>query len=77
GADEAGVGTFLNDGEVGGSAFTGFQERGIGLGGGSSQWAAQCYRFHPHDFARRPWVPESGWPIEYEELLPYYALAER
>ena len=77
GPDVAGNGTSLNDGEVGGAAFTGFEERGIGLGGGSSRWAAQCYRFHPLDFERREWVPDSGWPIRYEDLLPYYALAER
>jgi len=30
----------------------------------------------PIDFSVRPWVPESGWPIQVETLEPYYAHAQ-
>ncbi|MBW4484241.1 MAG: GMC family oxidoreductase [Tildeniella torsiva UHER 1998/13D] len=28
------------------------------------------------DFEQRDWVPYSGWPIRYEELVPYYEKAQ-
>jgi choline dehydrogenase-like flavoprotein len=28
------------------------------------------------DFVRRPWVPDSGWPINLQTLEPYYAHAQ-
>lgn len=30
------------------------------------RWDLQC----------RPWVPDSGWPVSYDELKPYYAKAQ-
>ncbi|MXN67226.1 hypothetical protein GR183_20150 [Stappia sp. GBMRC 2046] len=29
----------------------------------------------PIDFEKRPWVPNSGWPISYQELKPFYERA--
>ncbi|MFQ4137180.1 GMC oxidoreductase [Nodosilinea sp. PGN35] len=29
------------------------------------------------DFDQRDWVPHSGWPISYKELIPYYEKAQR
>lgn len=46
-----------------------------GLGGSTSLWGGRCMPFDPIDFETRPWVPDSGWPISYEGLLPYYARA--
>ncbi|HYD77137.1 GMC family oxidoreductase [Ramlibacter sp.] len=46
-----------------------------GLGGSTSLWGGRCMPFDPIDFEARPWVPDSGWPISYEGLLPYYARA--
>ncbi|GGG57576.1 GMC oxidoreductase [Hymenobacter glacieicola] len=42
------------------------------FGGSSAAWGGRCIPFEPLDFKPRAWVPDSGWPISYEELLPYY-----
>jgi len=50
------------------------------LGGSSAIWGGRCMPFDPIDFETRPHIPHSGWPISYNDLLPYYpranALAE-
>ncbi|MFL6692066.1 MAG: FAD-dependent oxidoreductase, partial [Ramlibacter sp.] len=46
-----------------------------GLGGSTSLWGGRCMPYDPIDFEERAWVPNSGWPISYEGLLPYYAKA--
>lgn len=46
-----------------------------GLGGSSSLWGGRCMPYDPIDFEARPWVPHSGWPVSYEELLPHYVAA--
>lgn len=46
-----------------------------GLGGSSMLWGGRCMPMDPIDFEPRPWVPHSGWPIAFEDLLPYYAQA--
>jgi choline dehydrogenase-like flavoprotein len=46
-----------------------------GLGGSTSLWGGRCMPYDPIDFEERAWVPQSGWPISYEGLLPYYAKA--
>ena len=45
------------------------------FGGGSAVWAGRCVPFDTIDFEHRPWVQESGWPMAYEEMLPYYQQA--
>lgn len=45
------------------------------LGGTSTAWGGRCLRYDPIDFERRDYVPDSGWPISYDELTPYYARA--
>jgi choline dehydrogenase-like flavoprotein len=42
------------------------------LGGSSNCWGGWCRPMDDHDFARREWVPNSGWPFAKSELLPYY-----
>ncbi len=42
------------------------------FGGTSSAWGGRCIPFEPIDFKSRSWVPDSGWPITYNDLLPYY-----
>lgn len=42
------------------------------LGGSSNCWGGWCAPMKPQDFAHREWVTESGWPITYEEMVPYY-----
>lgn len=48
-----------------------------GLGGTSSLWMGVCRRLDAEDFEKRPWIPDSGWPIRLPELLPFYAEAHR
>lgn len=66
-----------NAGTALGLPFTGLAGRARGLGGNAGLWAGQSMRFHASDFERRPWVDESGWPIGYDTLAPWYAEAER
>ncbi len=44
-------------------------------GGASSAWGGRCIPFDPVDFAARPWIPHSGWPITAAELAPYFTRA--
>jgi len=46
------------------------------LGGSSNHWENSTERFDPIDFEKRDWVENSGWPISYAELEPYYLEAE-
>lgn len=41
------------------------------LGGSTHAWAGKSAAFDPIDFAKRPWLPYSGWPIGRESLAPY------
>lgn len=51
---------------------------GMGVGGGTLAWLGVMPRFHANDF--RTYSTEgvgADWPINYEELRPYYAEVER
>ena len=52
---------------------------GSGIGGSSNWYAAALERFADLDIDLLPNVahPTGGWPISYQELLPYYEQAER
>ena len=39
------------------------------FGGSTNHWAGYCRTPQPSDFAGRPWVPDSGWPIRIDALL--------
>ncbi|NJR65907.1 MAG: GMC family oxidoreductase [Leptolyngbyaceae cyanobacterium CRU_2_3] len=41
------------------------------FGGSSHVWTGRCAPFDPLDFQSRPWIPNSGWPIDREQLDPY------
>lgn len=45
------------------------------FGGTTNHWLGSCRALSPIDFAERPWVPYSGWPITHEQLAPYYSRA--
>jgi len=45
------------------------------FGGSTAIWGGRCMPFDPIDFEKRDHVPHSGWPISYEDLLPYYPRA--
>ncbi|HWD79306.1 MAG TPA: NAD(P)-binding protein, partial [Kribbella sp.] len=63
------------DGGWGNNAFT--------VGGGTRVYGAQAWRFVPRDFrmATTYGVPDGSsladWPISYDDLEPYYSLAEQ
>jgi choline dehydrogenase-like flavoprotein len=53
------------------------ESRGRGFGGSTTLWGGLCAPLEPIVFEERPWVPHSGWPIDREDLDPYYAIAQR
>ncbi|NHN31652.1 GMC family oxidoreductase [Paenibacillus agricola] len=59
-----------------------YHNNAMTLGGGTRVYGAQAWRFHPDDFrmATRYGIPDgsslSDWPINYDELEPYYERAE-
>jgi choline dehydrogenase-like flavoprotein len=62
---------------VSGHPFTGAREgRARAFGGTTNRWGGKCHRLLATDFAKREWVPHSGWPIGQADLDPYYRRAE-
>ena len=47
------------------------------LGGTTRAWGGQLVPMRTSELETRPWVPHSGWPLQLEELQPYYRRAER
>ena len=45
------------------------------FGGTSNHWGGQCAPFDRIDFDKRPWLPNSGWPISRSDLEPFYPKA--
>jgi hypothetical protein len=45
------------------------------IGGTTIAWGGQSLPFSPLDFTRREWIENSGWPVSFDELAPYYDLA--
>lgn len=45
------------------------------LGGSSNHWENSTEEFDPIDFERRSWIPNSGWPISYDDVKPFYPKA--
>lgn len=46
-------------------------------GGSSTRWGGQLLPLAAHDFALRPHVPHSGWPLDPTELSPYLQQCEQ
>lgn len=46
-------------------------------GGSTTKWGGQALPLMPSDFERRDWIPYSGWPINFDELGPYYQRSGR
>jgi choline dehydrogenase-like flavoprotein len=68
----------LNDGEDSADIGFGFRTgRRRVVGGNDGFWWGQCVRLEEDDFAARPWIPMSGWPIGPVDLERYYTDAER
>lgn len=45
------------------------------VGGASTAWGGRCVLLDPIDFRTRSWIPDSGWPISYEEYVRWLAPA--
>ena len=45
------------------------------FGGTTGHWGGLCSPLDPLDFKERSWVPDSGWPIDLNDLHPYYEKA--
>lgn len=45
------------------------------FGGTTGHWGGFCSILDPIDVTRREWVEGSGWPIPYDDLLPFYRRA--
>jgi choline dehydrogenase-like flavoprotein len=53
-------------------AYEAYDTRMRMFGGSTNHWGGWCRPLEERDFAPRPWVPHSGWPIRRDELAPYY-----
>ena len=48
------------------------------IGGNSNFWTGRAERFQPIDFTGGPYTdPDCPWPVDYDELKPYYLEAEK
>ncbi|MGF1588234.1 MAG: FAD-dependent oxidoreductase [Pleurocapsa sp.] len=45
------------------------------IGGTSNIWGGRCVPYDPVDFAQRNHIPNSDWPVTYEELEVYFQRA--
>ncbi len=50
------------------NAIPAFELRNRLLGGSTHTWVGKCAAFDEIDFAKRPWLSPSGWPIGRREL---------
>lgn len=41
------------------------------FGGTTTAWGGRCVPFDPIDFEARSWIPNSGWPIGWEDVQPF------
>lgn len=46
--------------------------RSVALGGTTNLWGGQLVEFLPIDLEGRDWLPGSRWPVQFDELAPYY-----
>lgn len=46
------------------------------FGGTTMHWEGMCVPLMPLDFDRRSAVPDSGWPISYDDVARYYGEAQ-
>jgi choline dehydrogenase-like flavoprotein len=75
GLDTPDNGTSPVSSEITGRPFDLPVTRCIELGGTSNAWHGICTPLEEIDFQPRPWIPNSGWPICLEDLIPYYRAA--
>jgi choline dehydrogenase-like flavoprotein len=49
--------------------------RRVGFGGTTGTWGGRCVPYDPIDFEKRDYIPDSGWPISFDEIAEHYARA--
>lgn len=42
------------------------------FGGSGMRWGGKCAPLDAIDFEKRNWIPHSGWPIDREQMQPFY-----
>lgn len=47
------------------------------FGGTSNVWTGKWKYLQPSDFEPRPWIPNSSWPISFNDLLEHYRSAAK
>ena len=47
------------------------------FGGSGNYWGGRCVPLDHLDFKKRSWIKNSGWPINYSEIIKYYKLAAK
>lgn len=47
------------------------------FGGTTNHWTGMCRPLSQSDLTARPWVPNSGWPIDASALEPFYPGAQK
>ncbi|WP_282160820.1 GMC family oxidoreductase [Ulvibacterium marinum] len=47
------------------------------FGGTTGHWGGYCTPLDPIDFETRPYVPNSGWPIDYDEFASFLPRASK
>lgn len=47
------------------------------FGGTSNVWTGKWKYLQSSDFEARPWIPDSGWPISFDDLLEHYRSAAK
>jgi choline dehydrogenase-like flavoprotein len=63
----------LNGGAVVGHPYVDLRTASLRqFGGTTNHWTAWVEPFDPIDFEARPWVPDSGWPVDRTALQPFY-----
>ncbi|HEY4092522.1 MAG TPA: GMC family oxidoreductase [Luteibacter sp.] len=66
----------LNEGTAnGGASFDMAHSRMRVFGGSCTLWGGGCIPLADSDLEPRDWVPDSGWPLRYADLEPWYAKA--
>lgn len=68
----------LNAGENVGEQYYELESARLRLFGGTTAiWGGRIAELDPIDLQARPWVPHSGWPLQWAELARYYRQARR
>jgi choline dehydrogenase-like flavoprotein len=45
------------------------------FGGTTGHWGGMCSIFDPIAFQKRDWISGSGWPVDQQEMMPFYQRA--